>query len=65
MDNDGRPYNGYFLLEDERDWTCYDEKLSEAGVKYPNSYKMMKLENLQKYFLILRECYVDVIHSVH
>ncbi len=65
LDKDGKPYNGYFQLEDERDWACYDEKLSVAGVKYPNSYKKLKLEKLHDYFLILRECYIDVIHSYH
>jgi hypothetical protein len=65
LDKDGRPYNGYLLLEDERDWASYDEKLKGAGVWYPTSYKKLKLENLHNYFLILRECYIDVIHSYH
>jgi len=44
---------------------CYDEKLKVAGVEYPNSYKKLKLEKLHDHFLILRECYIDVIHSYH
>ena len=65
MDDYGRPYNGYGFLEEEEDWQCYDEKLLKAGVSYPTSYKMLKLKNLHDYFLTLRECYIDVIHSIH